>query len=116
MSSSHSIEILEQARREKLYTKVVVQLQKDFDRANVPLSIELTISISDLYAVVHEKIYVLLLEKFDQYLNLLYIIDVPEKEFKGINSSHVVTIASQVSFLIFRRVFKKVKLKAEFEN
>ncbi|WP_350292744.1 hypothetical protein [uncultured Croceitalea sp.] len=110
----NTIEILEEAQKLGLFEKLLTQLEKDFELANVewhPLS---PISFESLVTQLQEKFYVLLLEKFSDYLNLLYVIDVPEKEFKEIKSSDVVEISKEVSFLILKRIFQKVWLKAKY--
>jgi len=51
---------------------------------------------------------------FTVYLNLLYVIDVPEKAFKEIAITDAVDVAEQVSFLILKRELQKVRLKSTF--
>ena len=51
------------------------------------------------------------MERFDQYLNLMYAIDVPEREFKGINVTDAVEVATQVTFLLLRREWKKIEFR-----
>lgn len=46
--------------------------------------------------------------KFAEYLNLLYIIDVPENEIKQLDGSDLVILAEQVAFLILKREWQKV--------
>ncbi len=91
-----------------------VQLAKDFSLANIPFDLPQGIAPEELKSMLHEKVYVLLLERFSEYLNLLYIIDVPEKAFSTIESSDIVTVSEQVSFLILRREWQKVWLKDKY--
>nr|WP_291869115.1 hypothetical protein [Maribacter sp.] len=107
-------ELIKEAISEKLYSKLVEQIQKDFVLANINFNLPPEVGAMNLIKLLQEKIYVLILEKFDQYLNLLYIIDVPEKSFKEIEVTDVVEIAEQVSFLIFKRELQKVRLKARY--
>ena len=64
--------------------------------------------------VIQEKLYVLLLENFDDYLNVLYIIDIPEKSFEKINDTDVIEVSKDVAFLILKREFQKVWYKSQF--
>ena len=110
-----SISLLEKAQGEDLYDKLVAQLQRDFALANI--DIDLTseaITITALKKILHEKVYFLILEKFTEYLNLLYVIDVPEKVFKDIQVTDVVEVADQVTFLVLKRELQKVRLKAKY--
>jgi len=102
------------AQKEDLYQNLVAQLQKDFSLANVDIDISDGIEPTDLKVVLHEKIYYLILEKFTEYLNLLYVIDVPEKAFKEIHMTDAVEVAEQVTFLVLKRELQKVWLKKTY--
>lgn len=110
-----SISLLEKAQGEDLYDKLVAQLQKDFALANIDIDLASeAITITALKTILHEKVYYLILEKFTEYLNLLYVIDVPEKVFKDIQVTDVVEVADQVTFLVLKRELQKVRLKAKY--
>ena len=106
--------LLQKAQEEKIYDQLVAQLKKDFTLANVLINLPLDVSPGELQATLHEKIYYLILEKFTEYLNLLYIVDVSERAFKGIKGADVVEVAEQVSLLILLRELQKVRLKAKY--
>ncbi|WP_190811067.1 hypothetical protein [Flagellimonas sp. S3867] len=111
-----SLEILQSAREELLYNKLLQQIKKDFTLANVELKLFDGMEPTQLKDVLHEKIYFLLLEKFQQYLNLLYIIDIPEKELKKIRSLDAVDASSEVCFLILKREWQKVWFKNKYNT
>ncbi len=58
--------------------------------------------------------YRLLLDQFPDYLNLVYIVDVPESAFKEVETNDVVEVAEQVVFLIVKRELQKVGLKDRY--
>jgi len=103
----NSKSLLENAQKQQLLPKLVVQLQKDFSLANIFIDLSDDISPDQLRTILHEKIYYLILEKFGDYLNLLYVIDVPEKAFKEIELVDAVEVADQVNFLILKRELQK---------
>jgi hypothetical protein len=103
--------ILQDAAKQGLYEHLVQQLQKDFDRANVRLKFSLKPSPDTLFAALHEKMYQLIMERFADYLNVLYVVDVPEREFKNVRTSHVVEVSKEVSLLILQREWQKVLMK-----
>ncbi len=113
---SDNYSLFKHAQNENLYKKLVTQLEKDFVLANIDIDISVDIAPSDLKTLLHEKIYRLILEKFDEYLNLLYIIDVPESSFKEIKVTDVVEVAEQVTFLVLKRELQKVWLKAKYSD
>lgn len=96
------------ASAENLYEKLVLQLNKDFNLANESLDVEVSVLPIELKSILHEKIYKLIQYKFAEYLNLLYIIDVPEKEIKQLNGSDLVNLSKQVAFIILKREWQKV--------
>ena len=115
----NSKKLLSNAKKVGLFENLVAQLLKDFNLANIPIDLEMSresqqISPQELKSVLHEKIYRLIMEKFTDYLNLLYIVDVPEKAFKEIQLTDVVEIAEQVTFLVLKREYQKVWLKAQY--
>lgn len=111
---SDSETLFETVRKEQLYLNLLVQLKKDFASANIDIDLPSSIDSNELKVILHEKIYYLILEKFTEYLNLLYIIDVPEKAFKKIHMTDAVEVAEQVTFLVLRRELQKVWLKAKY--
>lgn len=109
----NSAELLQNAESERLYGKLVAQLKKDFGLANIAMDFSpgrggALVSPEILTTLLHEKIYVLILERFEAYLNLLYIIDVPEREVKKIQVLDAVEVAKQVTFLVLKREWQKV--------
>ena len=100
--------LLSQAQKEELYTKLVEQINKDFTLANESVDFEIAISPIDLKLQLHEKIYRLIQHKFAEYLNLLYIIDVPEEQVKKLDGSDLGELSEQMTFLILKREWQKV--------
>lgn len=100
--------LLDQAQSETLYLSLIEQINKDFNLANEGIDFPLSISPDELKIQLHEKIYRMIQYKFAEYLNLLYIIDVPENEIKQLDGSDLVILAEQVSFLILKREWQKV--------
>ena len=106
--------LLEEANKESLYLKLIEQINKDFNLANEGIDFPKSISPEELKIQLHEKIYRLIQYKFAEYLNLLYIIDVPENEIKSLDGSDLIALAEQVSFLILKREWQKVWFRNRF--
>ncbi|WP_340075163.1 hypothetical protein [Leptobacterium sp. I13] len=103
-----SYTLLQEANKLELYSKLLLQLNKDFNYANIPVDFETDISPETLKVQLHETIYRLIQERFADYLNLLYIIDVPEKQVKGLSGDDMAVLSEQVTFLILKREWQKV--------
>lgn len=113
---STSLELLEAVQREQLYKKLIQQIKKDFDLANISIQIPLDIIPTELKSTIHEKLYVLLVERFDQYLNLLYVVDISEREVKNIQALDAVDVTAEVTFLLLKREWQKVWYKAKYSS
>ena len=107
-------ELIAEVNQLDLYRKLVLQLNKDFLRANVDLSFHDEVLPSSLKLVLHETIYTMIQEKFADYLNLLYIIDVSEKQVKALDGSDPLELAEAVSFLILKREWQKVWFRNKY--
>ncbi len=100
--------LLIEASKDNLYLKLIEQINKDFNLANESIDFPISIDPEELKAQLHEKIYRLIQYKFAEYLNLLYIIDVPEDQIKKLDGSDLVILAEEVAFLILKREWMKV--------
>lgn len=100
--------LLTEAEKESLYLKLIEQLNKDFNFANEPVNFPMSTTPNELKIQLHEKIYRLIQNKFAEYLNLLYIIDVSEEEVKKLNGEDISELAAEVAFLILKREWQKV--------
>ncbi|NHM06646.1 hypothetical protein G4D82_05390 [Flavobacterium sp. CYK-4] len=106
--------LLSQAETENLYLKLIEQLNKDFNLANEGIDFPLSTKPEELKVQLHEKIYRMINYKFAEYLNLLYIIDVPEDQVKKLDGTDLVALSEQVAFLILKREWIKVWFRNKF--
>ncbi len=106
--------LIEEANQLDLYKKLIKQLNKDFLLANIDLDFHEEIFPSSLKLILHETVYKLIQEKFTEYLNLLYIIDVPEKQVKALDGNDILKLSEQVSFLILKREWQKVWFRNKY--
>ncbi len=107
----HIEELLIDATKEQLYEKLITQLNKDFLRANIEESFSDKLKPSELKVELHEIVYRLIQEKFADYLNLLYIMDVSEAKVKALDGSDMVQLSEQVALLMLKREWQKVWFK-----
>ena len=97
-----------------LYKKLVYQLNKDFQLANIDLDFHEDVLPSSLKLLLHETVFKLIQEKFMEYLNLLYIIDVPENQVIDLDGDDFLKLSEYVSFLILKREWQKVWFKNKY--
>jgi hypothetical protein len=108
-------DLIEEANQLDLYKKLVLQLNKDFLLANINLDFHEDVLPSSLKFLLHETVYKLIQEKFTDYLNLLYIIDVPEKQVKALQGEDILKLSEDVSFLILKREWQKVWFRNKYK-
>ena len=108
-------DLIEEANQLNLYKKLVLQLNKDFLLANINLDFHEDVLPSSLKFLLHETVYKLIQEKFTDYLNLLYIIDVPEKQVKALDGEDTLKLSEDVSFLILKREWQKVWFRNKYK-
>ena len=108
--------VLVYAKAKGLYEALVAQLKKDFTRVNLEIDLNKGIGSEELQVVIREKLYFLLMERFTEYLNLMYAVDIPERVFKDLKITDTVDVAEQVMFLIFKRELQKVMLREKYRS
>ncbi|HUH52119.1 MAG TPA: hypothetical protein VLZ11_08465 [Flavobacterium sp.] len=108
--------LLSTAQSEALYQKLIEQLNKDFRLANQAIDLHDGVAPVELKNSLLDKVYDLLLNKFSEYLNLLYIVDVSEEDIRKLNLSDLVDLAEAVTFLILKREWQKVWYRSKFQQ
>jgi hypothetical protein len=112
---TEEIELLQSIKQQNLYQDLLIQLEKDFTLSNESITIPLDTNLEDLMNILQQKVYHLISFKFNEYLNLLYIIDVSENKIKQLDGSDLSILSQQVAFLILKRECEKVYYKNKFK-
>ncbi len=107
-------DLISEATALDLYQKLILQLNKDLLFANLDLEFDEETLPTSLKLVLHETIFHLIQNKFSDYLNLLYIIDVSELKIRAIDGNDAVKLSEEVTFLILQREWQKVWFKAKY--
>ncbi|WP_460220108.1 hypothetical protein [Psychroserpens sp. MEBiC05023] len=106
--------LIQQAEDLDLYSKLIKQINKDFLLANIDVDFTEDILPSSMKYLLHEEIYKLIQEKFAEYLNLLYIIDVSEEKIRELDGTDTLKLSEEVTFLILQREWQKVWFKSHY--
>jgi len=102
-----------QAETHQLYTKLIAQLNKDLNRANIDLEFDLEVPPTSVKLILNDTVFGLIQERYMDYLNLLYVVDVPEEQIRQIEVLDARALSEQVTFLILLREWQKVWYKAQ---
>lgn len=106
--------LISEAKDLNLYNQLVKQLNKDLVLANIDLSFNEDVLPSSLKLLLHEMIYKLIQERFMDYLNLLYIIDVSEGKIKQLDGTDTLEMSEKVAFIILLREWQKVWFRHKY--
>ena len=93
---------------------LIQQLNKDLALANIDLDFDDEVLPTSLKLILQETIYKLIQEKFTDYLNLLYIIDVSEEKVKQLDGSDTLQMSENVTFLVLKREWQKVWFRNKY--
>ncbi|WP_276389450.1 hypothetical protein [Eudoraea chungangensis] len=104
-------ELIELAKSKDLYKALLRQLTKDFSLANIELDLDLTTEPRELKRILLNEVQRLIEEEKEQFVNLLYIVDLPENYFINNANKNVLTTSEELTFLILKRIWQKVWYK-----
>lgn len=114
LSAKNSVELLQNVEAQNLYIKLVEQLNKDFHLSNLDITFEIAISPLELKEQLVAVLLNLINNRYDDYLNFIYRVDVSEKEMLKIKETNINYLVEQITFLVLKRVFQKVWLKQNY--
>lgn len=116
LPANNSLELLKSIEVENLYVRLIEQLNKDFQLANVAVSFDVTNSPVQLKKRLFEVLLNLIINQYDDYLNLLYRIDVPESELAKLINDNLTTSIEEITYLVLKRAYQKVWFKQNFDK
>ena len=106
--------LIAEATSLNLYKKLIVQLNKDLLFANIDLEFDVETLPTSLKLVLQETVFYLIQNKFSDYLNLLYQVDVSELKIRSLDGEDTVKLSEDVTFLILQREWQKVWYRAKY--
>jgi hypothetical protein len=106
--------LVDEANGLKLYKALIIQLNKDLSLANIDLEFSDEVLPTSLKLILKEEIYNLIQNRFTEYLNLLYIIDVAEAKVRDLDGDDTIKLSEDITFLILQREWQKVWYKANY--
>ena len=100
-------ELLAKANQEVLLEAMIAQLNKDFQLANIDYSFDIKLSPEALKHALFKKLLHLIEHNYDDYLNLLYRIDVSEKELLGLSENSSDNMDG-LTLVVLKRIYTKI--------
>jgi len=114
MEPINAIQLLATVQQENAYVKVVAQLNKDMYVAALDIEFPTDISPASLVKNLEIQLEILLLKQYDDYLNLMYRVDVQEADLLKLKGLFADTLITEIAFLILKREWQKVYFRSKF--
>lgn len=105
--------VFEKINKNNLYVELINQFNKDFVFAGLPSRFSQNLLPKDLLQYLASLIEDLILNRFSDYLNVLYRVDISETEIKKLDGSDIHRMSAQVAILILKRECQKVLFKSK---
>jgi len=116
LKATNTLELLANIEQKNLFLKVIDQINKDFQLANLNERVNSKISPLELIELLKGLLLKLINNHYDDYLNFLYRVDVSEKELLTIQENDLPKIIEKITFVVLKRECQKVWFKKNFEN
>lgn len=116
LPAKNTEELLNSIAIENLTMQLIAQLNKDFQLANVVGSFNLKASPVQLKKELFSILLNLITNQYDDYLNLLYRIDVPESKLAKLKNDNLNTSMEEITYLVLKREYQKVWFKQYFDK
>jgi hypothetical protein len=99
-----------------LYQKIINQLNKDFELIGIDFSFDQNQDPKEFYIHLLDVVETIIQNKSDDFLNLLYRIDIDEIQIRNLIKNNSNKLINQISFLILKREWQKVWFKEFYQK
>lgn len=107
-----SFEIFKENENKKWLKHLIQQLNKDLHLTGIDFEFHKDVSPQDLYIGLQRLLFELINKDFRAYVNLLYRVDVSEKQLKDIQEIEVESVSNKVAILILRKEWQKLYFRS----
>jgi len=97
-----------------IFEALKLQILKDFNTIGLYPELENTESPESFYKELHRVIQYLVEQRFGDFLNLLYRIDISEQKIKTIIASSEVDVITPITLMVLQREYQKVWLRKKY--
>ncbi len=107
------LQLINQIQKEDLLIKLILQINKDANLVGLDFSLSEKSTPQNIVFNLHKLLIDLINNNFSDYVNLLYRIDIPEKELIRLQSLEIEILTEKVAILILRKEWQKVWFKSK---
>ncbi len=105
------LQLLNQIQKDDLLKKLIQQINKDLQLVGVDYNLNENSTPKNVVINLKELLIDLINNKFSDYVNLLYRIDIPEKQIIELQGLELNILTEKVAILILRKEWQKVWFK-----
>jgi hypothetical protein len=107
----NTLQSLSDIQKMEMLEKLIQQLNKDLYLSGVDYQFSLNLSPRLLVEKMSKKITALMTNDFSKFTNLMYRIDISEKQLKNIEQSEFQLVVNKITFLVLKKEWQKVWFK-----
>ncbi len=110
-----SIEYLQEVENKELLIKLILQIKKDAQMVGVDFEIKEESSPFELVNYLQIFLSNLIQNNFNAYANLLYRVDIPEKELLDLQDLEISILVKNIAILLLKKEWQKVWFKSRIQ-
>lgn len=107
------LQLIDQVEKEDLLKKLVQQINKDASLVGVDFCLSENSTPKNIVLNLQKLLIELISNNFSDYVNLLYRIDIPEKEIVKLQGLEISVLSEKIAILILRKEWQKVWIKSK---
>ena len=108
-----SIEYLQEVENKELLKKLILQIQKDAHLVGVEFELNKESSSLELVNYLQNFLSDLIQNDFTTYVNLLYRVDVPEKQILILQDMEISILVKKIAILLLKKEWQKVWFRSK---
>ncbi|NOQ91977.1 MAG: hypothetical protein GQ552_04585 [Flavobacteriaceae bacterium] len=113
--NNNILQLIGQIQKENLLIKLVQQINKDANLVGLDFYLSENSTPQNILFNLQKLLIDLINNNFSDYINLLYRVDIPEKEIIKLQSLEMGVLTEKVAILILRKEWQKVWLKSKHQ-
>ncbi|MCK4561335.1 MAG: hypothetical protein KAT78_00350 [Flavobacteriaceae bacterium] len=113
--NNNIIQLIDQVQKENLLLKLVQQINKDVNLVGLNFYLSENSTPQNIILNLQKLLIDLISNNFSDYVNLLYRIDISEKEIVKIQDLEVNALTEKAAILILRKEWQKVWFKRKYQ-
>lgn len=112
-NSQSGLQLIIEIQQKELLVDLIEQLNKDFTMVGLDFDVSKESTPEVVVRYLETYILELIKKDFSSYVNLLYRIDIPEKQVKEIEDIDIKIISKKIAILILRKEWQKVFFRSK---